>query len=116
MSFSIPITQNNISNTQNNSQWQYNFLNGAFRMQNMEMCISTVSIPYSWYNVTSLNGNNSFNYTWWDGTVYNIVLPDGFYGVPDIQDYIQTAKSKGLNIFQIMRRHVFRNALLPVVT
>jgi len=89
MSFSIPITQNNISNTQNNSQWQYNFLNGAFRMQNMEMCISTVSIPYSWYNVTSLNGNNSFNYTWWNGTVYNIVLPDGFYAVPDIQNYIE---------------------------
>lgn len=32
------------------------------------------------------------------------------------QDYIQTAKSKGLNIFKIMRKHVFRNALLPVIT
>lgn len=32
------------------------------------------------------------------------------------QDYIQTAKSKGLNSFQIILRHVTRNALLPVVT
>ena len=32
------------------------------------------------------------------------------------QDYIQTAKSKGLNSFQIILRHVMRNALLPVVT
>ncbi len=32
------------------------------------------------------------------------------------QDYIQTAKSKGLNAFQIIVRHVTRNALLPVVT
>ena len=32
------------------------------------------------------------------------------------QDYIQTAKSKGLNSFQILVRHAFRNALLPVVT
>lgn len=32
------------------------------------------------------------------------------------QDYILTAKSKGLNSFQIMWRHVIRNALLPVVT
>jgi oligopeptide transport system permease protein len=32
------------------------------------------------------------------------------------QDYIQTAKSKGLNVFQIVIRHVLRNALLPVVT
>ncbi len=32
------------------------------------------------------------------------------------QDYIQTAKSKGLNAFQIVFFHVTRNALLPVVT
>ena len=32
------------------------------------------------------------------------------------QDYIQTAKSKGLNSFQIIFFHVARNALLPVVT
>lgn len=32
------------------------------------------------------------------------------------QDYIQTAKSKGLNPFQVVFRHVLRNALLPVVT
>lgn len=32
------------------------------------------------------------------------------------QDYIQTAKSKGLNSFQIIFFHVTRNALLPVVT
>ncbi|MBY0529854.1 MAG: ABC transporter permease [Rhabdochlamydiaceae bacterium] len=32
------------------------------------------------------------------------------------QDYIQTAKSKGLNSLQILFKHVMRNALLPVVT
>jgi oligopeptide transport system permease protein len=32
------------------------------------------------------------------------------------QDYILTAKSKGLNSFQIIFRHALRNALLPVVT
>ncbi len=32
------------------------------------------------------------------------------------QDYIQTAKSKGLNSFQIVFRHALRNALLPIVT
>lgn len=32
------------------------------------------------------------------------------------QDYIQTAKSKGLNSVQIAFRHVLRNSLLPVVT
>ncbi len=32
------------------------------------------------------------------------------------QDYIQTAKSKGLNSYQIVIRHALRNALLPIVT
>lgn len=32
------------------------------------------------------------------------------------QDYIRTAKAKGLNTYQIMRRHVLKNSLNPVVT
>lgn len=32
------------------------------------------------------------------------------------QDYIQTARAKGIGSFAIMFRHVLRNALLPVVT
>jgi len=32
------------------------------------------------------------------------------------QDFIQTAKSKGLNSFQILLKHALRNALLPIVT
>jgi oligopeptide transport system permease protein len=32
------------------------------------------------------------------------------------QDFILTAKAKGLTTFQIVRRHLFRNALLPVVS
>lgn len=32
------------------------------------------------------------------------------------QDYIQTARAKGLSSFHILIRHILRNALLPVVT
>ena len=32
------------------------------------------------------------------------------------QDYIRTAKAKGLNAFQVLRRHALKNALNPVVT
>lgn len=32
------------------------------------------------------------------------------------QDYILTAKSKGLNLFSVVFRHALRNALLPVVS
>ena len=32
------------------------------------------------------------------------------------QDYIRTAKSKGLNSFQVVWRHTVRNAIMPVIT
>jgi peptide/nickel transport system permease protein len=32
------------------------------------------------------------------------------------QDYIRTAKAKGLNLYQIIKNHVIKNALNPVVT
>jgi len=32
------------------------------------------------------------------------------------QDYVRTAQAKGLNSFDVVRRHVVRNALLPIAT
>jgi peptide/nickel transport system permease protein len=32
------------------------------------------------------------------------------------EDYIQTAKAKGLTVIEIIRKHAFRNAMLPIVT
>ncbi|MEX0946757.1 MAG: ABC transporter permease [Acidimicrobiia bacterium] len=32
------------------------------------------------------------------------------------EDYIQTAKAKGLTVVEIIRKHAFRNAMLPIVT
>ena len=32
------------------------------------------------------------------------------------QDFVRTAKSKGLGIFTIDARHVLRNAIIPIVT
>ena len=32
------------------------------------------------------------------------------------EDYIKTAKSKGVNMNKILNRHVLRNSLIPVIT
>jgi oligopeptide transport system permease protein len=32
------------------------------------------------------------------------------------QDYVKTAKAKGLNAWQVMKKHVLRNSLIPIVT
>ena len=61
-----------------------------------------------------------------------IILPAVVMGVPGIaiitrltrastlevigQDYIRTARAKGLSEFAVQRRHVLRNAMIPVIT
>ena len=61
-----------------------------------------------------------------------VILPAVVMGVPGIalitrltrastlevisQDYIRTARAKGLSEFTIQRRHVLRNAMIPVIT
>ena len=61
-----------------------------------------------------------------------VILPAAVMGVPGIaiitrltrastlevisQDYIRTARAKGLSEFTLQRRHVLRNAMIPVIT
>ena len=61
-----------------------------------------------------------------------VILPAMVMGLPGIaiitrmtrastlevigQDYIRTARSKGLSEFTVQRRHVLRNAMIPVIT
>lgn len=50
MSLSLVLNSNNVVNNGLNSQYQYNFINGAFNVPpNSTMCISNVTIPYSWF-------------------------------------------------------------------
>ena len=90
MSFNLILNNTNvISNT--NTIFQYNFINGGFFIpEGAEICISTLSIPYAFFNITAANNNNTFNFISWTGTVYPITLPNGFYTQSDVQQYLQT--------------------------
>lgn len=90
MSFNLILNNTNvISNT--NTIFQYNFINGGFFIpEGAEICISTLSIPYAFFNITAANNNNTFNFISWTGTVYPIILPNGFYTQSDVQQYLQT--------------------------
>ena len=58
----------------------------------MEMCVSSITIPYSFYNVSSYYNNRTFSLifpTAATTTTISITLPEGFYTVTDINSYIQ---------------------------
>lgn len=90
MSYNIILNSTNVSNS-TNSQYTYKFITGNFVVkENAEICVSQIQIPYSWFNITTNYQNTQFNFIDWLGTTYNITLPDGFYSIQDVNNYLET--------------------------
>jgi hypothetical protein len=76
----------------NKNIYQYNLISDSFHAKDCEMAVSSLAIPYSWFNVTSFYNNQSFTIVFPYLTVFyimNITLPNGFYSVSDINNYVQ---------------------------
>ena len=104
MSFNFVMNSSNVVPGTNNSQYRFNFPNNGFQFpEGSEMSISQVTIPYSWFNITSALGNNQFQYTLTQGTpgslttiTKTVTLLDGFYTQTDINAALQAnLKSNG---------------------
>ena len=92
MSFTLVLNSTNVSNKSTNTTFKYNFIQGGFKVQDMEMCISSITLPYSFYNVSSYYNNRTFSLVFPTAattTTINVILPEGFYTVTDINSYIQ---------------------------
>ena len=73
----------------NNSKYTYNFVGGGFQfVSGDKICVQTIQIPYSWFNISSSNGNNSFGYKL-NGITYTINLQNGFYQTSDLNNILQ---------------------------
>ena len=53
------------------------------------MALQSLSIYYSWPNITAAYGNNTFQYSWL-GTPVSVTLPDGFYTISEVNSYLQS--------------------------
>jgi hypothetical protein len=77
----------------NNNIFQYRFINSGFNIpEGSEISISSIQIPYSFYNVSTFYNNRSFTIRWPVAagfTDYNVTLDEGFYTVEDIQNFIE---------------------------
>ena len=72
--------------------FQFYFVNGGFTCKDYEMCVSSVTLPYSFYNVSSYYNNKTLSLAFPTAATvvqYDITLPDGFYTVTTINNYIQ---------------------------
>jgi len=91
MSNCLVLNSSNVVGTNKNT-YKYNFINGMFTIpENSEICISNITIPYSWFNITSSYNNNKFQFIWYGtiATTYTVLIPDGFYTVSDINNFLE---------------------------
>jgi hypothetical protein len=86
----LVLNQTNIVDDGTNSRFIYTFPNGGFVFKDDLIALQSVSQYYSAFNITSAYGNNTASYRWVNNTVVNIVFPDGYYTLPDINAYIQS--------------------------
>jgi hypothetical protein len=64
-------------------------LNNPMRLKNSYVCISDISIYYSWPNIKDSYGNNKCTYKRTiDNKEFPITIPDGSYEIEDINNYI----------------------------
>ena len=93
----LALNSKNIVEGTGNSQLQYNFPSGSITLNDGDqLALSSVSMYNSVYNFTSALGNNSFAYTWIDGTETVVTIPDSFLDVDGLNDYLhQTMLNRG---------------------
>jgi hypothetical protein len=92
-SYSVVLNSSNNIPYQNNS-FKYNFINGGLDIpEGSEINLSQITIPYSWYNVSSQLGNNTIVYNIPNSSnaqvAYTITLPNGFFTLQDLNNSFQ---------------------------
>ena len=85
------LNSNNIVQDGQNNKLLYQFPNSVLFKAN-SIAVSSVSMYYSWFNISSALGNNTFTYSWTSGTTtttYSVVIPDGLYEIAQLNSYFQ---------------------------
>jgi hypothetical protein len=85
-------SSNLVQGSNGNSTYRYQFPAGSVKFKNSKVAVASLSMYYSWYNITSSNSNNTFQIIWPIGagtSTFTITLPNGFYAVTDLNSYLQ---------------------------
>jgi hypothetical protein len=107
----LVLNQSNIVQDGQNNKLVYNFPNSVL-FKNSYLAVSSISMYYSWFNITSAFSNNTFSYTWVQGattTTYQVIIPDGIYEINTLNQFLQftfikngtylTTTSSGINVY-----------------
>jgi hypothetical protein len=86
--FILVLNQNNLVPDGQNNKLVYKFPNSVV-LTDKYVAVSSISMFYSWNNITVVLNNNTINYQWVLGTTISITIPDGLYEIADLNNFIQ---------------------------
>lgn len=120
MSFNLILNSTNITGN-TNSSFTYNFIGGGFEVKDdYEVCLSQVTLPYSFFNVSTFYGNNSLQINYpRPGTANQfdplpILLPNGNYSTTQITEYIQSAMiAQGMYLTNAQGQNIYFVQIVP---
>jgi len=93
----IVFNSNNLIQDGNNNKLVYRFPNSV-QFQNCHIAVSSVSMYYSWFNISAALNNNKFYYTWYNAAgiisvngnpYFTITVPDGLYEIVQLNNLLQ---------------------------
>lgn len=84
------LNQENIVPNTANGRLEYVFPAGNVSIQKgQKLALASLQMFYSTFNITSLNDNNVFTYVWIDGTEHIVNIPNGYYTIATLNEFLQ---------------------------
>ena len=83
------LNSGNIVEGTNNSVLSYEFSGGNINLKKgQKVALANLQMYYSTFNITQQYTNNTFGYVWVDGIIYDVNIPDGFYNIATLNNYL----------------------------
>jgi len=83
------LNSSNIVEGTNNSVLSYEFAGGNINLKKgQKVALASLQMYYSTFNITQANRNNSYSYVWMDGTTNVVLMPDGFYDILSLSNFL----------------------------
>lgn len=84
------LNSSNIVPNSNNSKLVFQFSGGGITIKKgQKVALASIQMYYSTFNITAAQGNNVFNYVWFDGTTHQVLIPDGFYDADGLNNFLR---------------------------
>ena len=97
------LTQKNVIAGSNNTVFEYVFPGGGIGLKaHTKIALASITMYNSTPNISAALGNNTYQYKWIDATTYTVTMPDGFYEISDMNNFLhQTMLNNGHYLTEI---------------